>query len=70
MTAGRPGQSGQSAQSPAVQELNKGVGHVMQLITPALDPLSRPASAVWASAIAVFARTEGGVCGRHGRPAR
>lgn len=51
--AGPPGQSGQSVQSPAGQELNKGVGHVMQPVTRALDLLSRHESAVWANAIAV-----------------
>ncbi len=51
--AGPPGQSGRSAQSPAVQGLNRGVAHVMQPVTPAQDLLSRPASAVWPNVIAV-----------------
>lgn len=51
--AGPPGQSGQSAQSPAVQELSKGAVHVMQPVIPAPDPLSRPASAAWSNVIAV-----------------
>lgn len=51
--AGPPGQSGQSAQSPAGQELSKGVDHVMQPVIPAPDRLSRPASAAWSNATAV-----------------
>lgn len=68
--AGPLGQSGQSARSPAGQELSRGVDHVMQPATPALDLLSRPASAASANATAEFARMEDGVCGRHGRPAQ
>lgn len=49
--AGPPGQSGQSAQSLVVQELSKGVVHVMQPVTPALDLLFRPASAAWSNVI-------------------
>lgn len=51
--AGPPGQSGQSAQSPAGQELNREVGHVTQPVTPAQDLLSRPASAAWGNVTAV-----------------
>lgn len=50
--AGPLGQSGQSARSPAGQELSRGVDHVMQPATPALDLLSRPASAASANATA------------------
>lgn len=51
--AGPPGQSGQSAQSPAGQELNRGVAHVTQPVILAPDLLSRPASAALANATAV-----------------
>lgn len=51
--AGLHGQSGQSAQSPAGQELNRGAGHVTQPVTPAPDLQSRPASAAWANVTAV-----------------
>lgn len=50
---GPPGRSGQSAPSPVGQELNRGVGHAMQPVTPALDLPSRPASAAWADVTAV-----------------
>lgn len=50
--AGPPGQSGQSALSPVVQELSKGGAHAMQLVTPALALRSRLASAAWSNAIA------------------
>lgn len=51
--AGPLGQSGQSAQSPVAQELNRGAGHVMQPVTLAPDLLSRPASAALANVTAV-----------------
>lgn len=51
--AGPPGQSGQSAQSPVVQEPSKGVAHVMPPVIPALDPPSRHASAAWQDVTAV-----------------
>lgn len=51
--AGPPGQSGQSAPSPVVQELSKGGAHATQLVTPALALRSRLASAAWSNAIAV-----------------
>lgn len=51
--AGRPGPSGQSAQSPAGQEPSKGVVHAMQPVTPAPDPPSRHASAAWQNVTAV-----------------
>lgn len=51
--AGPPGRSGQSAPSPAVQELSKGGAHATQPVTPALALRSRLASAAWSNAINV-----------------
>lgn len=51
--AGPPGQSGQRALSPVVQELSKGGAHATLLVTPALALQSRLASAAWSNAIAV-----------------
>ena len=51
--AGPCGQSGRSAQSPAGQELNRGVVRATQPVTPAMDLLSKPASAASENAIAV-----------------
>lgn len=51
--AGPPGRSGQSALSPAVQELSKGGAHATQPVTPAPALPSRLASAAWSNAIAV-----------------
>lgn len=54
--AGRPGQSGQSARSPAGRELNRGEGHAMPPVIPAPEPRSRHASAAWANATAVVSK--------------